>query len=421
MPGKKEAATVNNVATIVLAGGQGTRLFPLTANRCKPAVAFGGRYRLIDIPISNSLNSKIRQIFVISQYFASDLHQHILSTYHLDRFREGGIELLTPQETPEGKTWFKGTADAVRQNLEFLLKTPAEYFLILSGDQLYNMDLIRMLQFAKRENADLVIAALPVKEAEARRMGLLKVDQTARITDFHEKPQEESLLKYYALPNKADHFLGSMGIYVFKRSLIASLAKESGDDFGNHLIPALIKKSKSCAFIYDGYWEDIGTVASYYNANLALTTQRDCLDTYNENNPIFSQPYNVPGAMIRGTTVKDSIISQGAIVDAAEITHSIVGIRSQIGKGTVIRDSIIIGNRFYHPPEHLRSELPAHLTIGQNCLIQKAIVDEHACIGNNVQLINKQKINKMDGDGIYIREGIIIVMPGTSLPDGFIL
>ena len=420
---KKESSIGSNVATIVLAGGQGTRLFPLTANRCKPAVAFGGRYRLIDIPISNSLNSKIRQIFVISQYFASDLHQHITSTYQLDRFREGGIELLTPQETPEGKNWYKGTADAVRQNLDFLLKTPAEYFLILSGDQLYNMDLVRMIQFAKKEDADLVIAALPVKEAEARRMGLLKIDSASRITDFYEKPQEAAQLKYFQLPEKADppHYLGSMGIYVFKRSAIASLAEETGDDFGKHLIPTLIKKSKSSAFVYDGYWEDIGTVASYYQANLALTTQRNCLDTYNENNPIFSQPYNIPGAMIRGTKVKNSIISQGAIVEAEEITHSVVGIRSQIGKGTIIRDSIIIGNRFYHPPEHLRAQLPTHLTIGQNCLIEKAIVDEHTSIGNHVQLINKQNIQKMDGDGIYIREGIIIVMPGTSLPDGFIL
>ncbi|HSX12037.1 MAG TPA: sugar phosphate nucleotidyltransferase, partial [Rhabdochlamydiaceae bacterium] len=240
MSSKKEdyIDIVEKSATIVLAGGQGTRLFPLTATRCKPSVSFGGRYRLIDIPISNSLNAGIAQIFVISQYFASELHQHILATYHLDQFRlNGGIELVSPQDTAYGKTWFRGTADAVRQNLDFILKNANEYFLILSGDQLYNMDLIEMIELIQKENADLVIASIPVEEAEARRMGVLKVDRTGRVTDFFEKPQEEKILNTFRLPENNSHWLGSMGIYVFRRKALQAIMKEEGDDFGRHLIP----------------------------------------------------------------------------------------------------------------------------------------------------------------------------------------
>lgn len=273
MSSKKEdyIDIVEKSATIILAGGQGTRLFPLTATRCKPAVSFGGRYRLIDIPLSNSLNAGIAQIFVISQYFASELHQHILSTYHLDQFRlNGGIELVSPQDTAYGKTWFRGTADAVRQNLDFILKNANEYFLILSGDQLYNMDLIEMIELIQKENADLVIASTPVEETEAKRMGVLKVEQN-RVVDFFEKPQEEKDLNAFRMPEKNGHWLGSMGIYVFRRSALQAIMREEGDDFGRHLIPKFIRKSKTVAFSYKGYWEDIGTVQSYYRANLILT------------------------------------------------------------------------------------------------------------------------------------------------------
>lgn len=402
----------------MLAGGQGTRLYPLTAQRCKPAVFFGGRYRLIDIPLSNSLNARINQIYVISQYFASDLHQHIISTYQLDMFREGRLELLTPQETLEGKSWFKGTADAVRQNLDYILKNPAEYFLILSGDQLYNMDLLDMLAFTEKTNADLVIASLPVDEPEARRMGLMRIREDESIIDFYEKPQEPEILKKYQLPS--GKYLASMGIYIFKRETLISLLKEPGDDFGRHLIPKCIEQSKTYAYIYDGYWEDIGTVASYFSANLLLTEGKG-IDLYHNEKKIFSHPYNVPGPRIHGTRITQSIISPGAIIDAAEISRSIIGVRCSIKKGTIIEDSIINGHRSYHPLLEKVAPKDQYYSIGENCHIRRAIIDEEVRIGNRVQLINKNNIQNLDGEGVFIRDGIIVVTSGTELPDDYIL
>ncbi|MDN3506069.1 MAG: sugar phosphate nucleotidyltransferase, partial [Simkaniaceae bacterium] len=421
---------LKRVATIVLAGGQGTRLYPLTSTRCKPAVSFGGRYRLIDVPLSNSLNSRINQIFVISQYFASELHQHILSTYQLDMFRTGGLELLTPQETTKGKEWFKGTADAVRQSLDYILRSNAEWFLILSGDQLYNMDLYEMLNFAKQKDADLTIASIPVLEPEAKRMGLLKINAASTITSFHEKPQDPALLKEYELAKpflkengkseETTHYLASMGIYVFKRKALVNLLKMQGDDFGKDLIPAFIEKGKCSSYIYQGYWEDIGTVSSFYKANLILTKGQG-LNTYVEENQIFSTPQHIPNALINGTRVTDSLIGQGGIIEADEITHSVVGVRALIKKGTVIRDSVILGNRTYHP--FMNQEIPAtqYFSIGENCHIEKAIIDEDSKIGNNVQLINKEGLDTYDGDGIFIRDGIIIVTSGAEIPDNFTL
>lgn len=421
---------LKKVATIILAGGQGTRLYPLTSTRCKPAVSFGGRYRLIDVPLSNSLNSNINQIFVVSQYFASELHQHILTTYQLDMFRTGGLELLTPQETSKGKAWFKGTADAIRQSLDYILRSSAEWFLILSGDQLYNMDLLKMLNFASNKDADLVIASLPVLEPEAKRMGLLKINTLSTITEFYEKPQDPKILKEYELspaflkengkPSGQIHYLASMGIYIFKRQALVEILEQGGDDFGRDLIPKFIRRAKCCAYMHHGYWEDIGTVASYYQANLLLTEGKG-LNTYIDENRIYSAPQHVPNAMINGTLIKGSLIGQGAIIEAEEIVHSVIGVRALIKKGTIIRDSVIAGNRTYHP--FLNQVMPAdqYYSIGENCLITKTIIDEECRIGNNVQLINKDNLDKYDGDGIFIRDGIIIVTSGTEVPDNFVL
>ncbi len=403
----------DRVAAIVLAGGQGTRLFPLTQTRCKPAVGFGGRYRLIDIPLSNSLNSRIHRLFVISQYFASHLNHHITSTYHS---QQENIDLLCPEENATKKEWFEGTADAVRKNLDHLLKTPAEYFLILSGDQLYNLDFRNMIDFAKKKKADLVIATLPVGEEEAKRMGVMQIDKNQKVLDFYEKPKERAVLDRFALEGK---YLGSMGIYVFARKTLIALLQEKGNDFGQHLLPIQVKRDNTYAYIYDGYWVDIGTIGSFYTANMALLNRKDCIDMYDEAHPIFTRPHNLPSPLIRDTIVRDSLISQGSIIDAKEITHSVIGVRSRIKKGTVIRDSIVMGNHFYEPPAH--QVLPSDLSIGENCLIEKAIVDEHCHIGNNVQLINRDKRKTLDGDGVYIRDGIIIVTSGTTLPDGYVI
>jgi glucose-1-phosphate adenylyltransferase len=429
---QQDAARMERVTAVVLAGGQGTRLFPLTESRCKPAVTFGGRYRLIDVPLSNSLNAHIRRIFVISQYFASDLHHHIASTYPHDLFQKGGIEMLCPEEVPHKRVWFKGTADAVRQNLSHLLKTPADYFLILSGDQLYNMDFAALIECAERQDADLVIAALPVEEREAKRMGVMKIDSGGRVVDFIEKPGTHELLRPFQTEQawlqrrklkhpERPHFLGSMGIYVFKRDAMVALLQEEGDDFGRNLIPIQVKRGKTAAFLFDGYWEDIGTVASYYEANLALTEDAAGLNTYDESNPIYACPHHLPSPMIRNTTVTHSLISQGAIIEAAEISRSVIGVRAHIKQGTIIRDSIVMGNHFYRPPAHQNPPLPAQFSIGEECVIEKAIIDEHTCIGDRVRLINRNQLQKYDGDGVYIRDGIIIVTSGTRLPDDFTL
>lgn len=427
----RKEAFLEDVASIVLAGGQGTRLMPLTMKRSKPAVSFGGRYRLIDIPLSNSINSNIRRIYVIGQCFAAGLNQHILSTYQFNQLDKGSIELITPQETTTGKTWFAGTADAVRQNLEYLLQDPAEYFLILSGDQLYNIDFADMIQFAKRVDADLVVAALPILEKEASRMGLMKIDEKAQIQDFVEKPTETKTLTKFVLPNKflkshhiseqeKSHYLASMGIYVFKRQALIDILHEKGDDFGHNIIPEQLKKGKSWAYLYYGYWEDIGTVSSYYEANLALTQIpiEDTLNIHDESRPIYTHPHNLPSPVLKNTLVKDSIISQGAIVEAKEIFHSVIGVRARIKKGTIIHDSIVMGNHHYYPPPSTTAT--AEHSIGENCVIHKAIIDEFTSIGNNVQLINKDHHENYEGDSVHVRDGIIIVTTGTHIPDNFV-
>lgn len=404
------------IAGIVLAGGLGTRLFPLTQSRCKPAVGFGGRYRLIDIPLSNALNSKITQLFVISQHFASTLHHHILTTYRFDLLRKGGIELLSPEEAHEKKIWFEGTADAVRKNLDHILQSTADYFLILSGDQLYNMDLEAFVQFAVDKKADMVVASLYVDASEAQRMGVMKTDEAFCIKEFYEKPKEKSVIDRFQAPKG---ILASMGIYVFRRDVLFQLLQEQGNDFGHHLIPFQAAKGNSFSYVYEGYWVDIGTIKSFYDANMALLERNHCLNTYDETHPIFTLPQNLPSPFLQEAHVKQSYISQGSIVEGAEIDHSILGMRCCIKKGTRIHRSILMGNQFYAPPAHQHPPLPSSFHVGENCLIEKAIIDEHASIGNGVQLVNKKNLQTYQGEGICIRDGIIIVQAGATIPNGF--
>lgn len=427
-----EPIDMNRVASIILGGGQGTRLFPLTVTRCKPAISFGGRYRLIDVPISNSINSGCHKIYIVTQFLSSSLHQHIFKTYHRDTFTPGFVEVLPAEQKPNINQWFQGTGDAVRQNLDYLLETPVDYFLILSGDQLYNMDFRDMLRFAKYTNANLVVASLPVPEIDAKRMGLLKFDENFFITDFVEKPRDSKTLDKLRMsdslieqmdfvPEEGCHYLGSMGIYLFKRdALIDLLSHDTREDFGKHLIPTQVKHGGAAAYIHNGYWEDIGTIESYYKANMALTRPDSKFNIYDEANPIFSCRYNLPGPKIYQTQVSNSIICEGAIVEGDEVSNSILGPRAMIKKGTIIRDSYVLGNEYYAPPIP-SSKLPVNLHIGEDCIIKNAIVDKHVYMGKGVQLINKNKLDHYNGENIFIRDGIIVVPRGSSLPDGFIL
>lgn len=422
------------VATVILAGGQGTRLHPLTIHHCKPAVCYGGRYRLIDIPISNSINSGLRQIYVIAQYLAGELQHHITQTYRFDSFQDGSIDVLTPQENSKGeKEWFQGTADAVRKNLPTLLDSPADLFLILSGDQLYNINFQEMIEFARKSDADLTIASLPVTDKEAARMGVLKTDDSGRVLDFVEKPKESATIRQFHLPQDfyaksnlstraGPHCLGSMGIYIFKRdTLISLLERDKREDFGYHLISTAVKEGKTYSYLYDGYWEDIGTVASFFEANLLLTRRSGGLDVYDERNPIYSLPMNLPGPSFGATKIIESIVCDGSLVEADEINKSIIGVRSNIGKGSIIRESVILGNHQYSP---LGSNVPltsGDFGIGHHCRMERVILDEQVRIGNHVSLTNTKKLDRYEGHGVYIRDGIIIVTAGTVVPDHFTL
>lgn len=423
---------MNRVAALILGGGQGTRLFPLTLTRCKPAITFGGRHRLIDIPLSNSINSGCLKNFVITQFLSSSLHQHIFKTYHMGTFTTGFIELLPAEEKPKKSGWFQGPADAVRQNIEYFIETPVDYFLILSGDQLYNMNFQHLVRTAQMTNADVVICALPVNANDAKRMGILKINGDRIITDFCEKPQDKETLDTLHISSDVQKktgielesstpYLGSMGIYLFKRdALLKILEQDSREDFGKHLIPSLIKQGKTTLFLHQGYWEDIGTIESFYKANMALTQLHPQFNLYDENNPIISSHTNLPGPKFYNTHLNQSIVCEGSIIEADEITNSILGPRSVVKKGSIIRDSYVMGNDFYTPPIQT-GRLPDVLEIGEHCIIRNAIIDKHARLGKGVQLVNKNKLTSYNSDDIYIRDGIIIVTRGASIPDGFIL
>lgn len=423
---------MQRVAAIILGGGQGARLFPLTVYRCKPAICFGGKYRLIDIPVSNSLNSGCFKIFIITQFLASSLHQHILKTYRLDSFTSGFIELLAAEQKPAKKAWYEGTADAVRKNLEYFIETPVDYFLVLSGDQLYHMNYQHMVRLAKETDADLVVATTPIDDLHAQRMGILKVDERNRVTDFYEKPQEIATLERFAAPKQIvelmdlgvtskKKYLGSMGIYLFKREvLLEMLENDVREDFGKHLIPSKVKSGGVVAYVHKDYWEDIGTIESFYKANIDLTKLTPEFNIHDEKHPIFSTPCNLSGAKITSTKIENALISDGSIVEAKEITNSILGHLSVVKSGVVIKDSYIMGNDYYRPPVKTR-HLPEKCMIEENSILQRCIIDKNVHIGKGVQLINKKKLTHFDSDKVYIRDGIIIVPRGTTIEDGFVL
>lgn len=414
--------TMQKVATIVLGGGRGSRLHPLTASRSKPALSIGGMCRLIDFPLSNAFNSGCRKVFVLTQFLAASLHQHITTSFRPDRFAGGFVDLLSCEQKPASQQWYQGTADAVRQNLPYFLECPVDYFLIVSGDQIYHMDFSLLVEFAEENQADLVVACQTVEGKLAKRMGIMKINDDRQILDFIEKPATDEMLEPFA---HQDKFIGSMGIYLFKKeTLIEVLTTLQGHDFGKDLIPQLIKNGAAYSYPFEGYWEDIGTIESFYNANLNLTNPNPAFNAYNELEPLFTKSTDLPGAKIAGTRVTHSLVGQGSLIEAEEIYHSVLGPRSIVGYGTKIYDTYVMGNEFYHPPVHTPS-LPLNIGIGKNCLIKKAILDENILIGNHVELTNKKNLDhynpKENEPGVYIRDGIIIVTRGTTIPPHYTL
>ncbi|MCC5831527.1 MAG: glucose-1-phosphate adenylyltransferase [Chlamydiales bacterium] len=431
--------SMDRVAVIILGGGEGKRLAPLTKSRCKPAVSFGGRYSLIDVPISHSLSSGLSKIFVIGQYLAYTLQKHLFQTYLYHGITQNQIQLLVPEEREGKKIWYKGTADAIRQNLEYFSEVSADYFLILSGDQLYNINFKKMIDFAVEVDAGMLIASQPVNRKDAGRMGILKIEHGgSKIINFCEKPKEETVLEqYYTDPftlnrlgydgNNGRHYLGSMGIYLFKREVMFDLLREDPrDDFGKHLIKSRLEKGDVHAYLYDGYWEDIGTIESYYNANLALTKEvanrKSGLLCYDERSRIITKRYNLPGVRVSNCRIKESLICEGSIVEGDEVFHSVLGVRTILGKGSVIRDSIVIGNEFYERPPLTRGEESLNPGIGTNCHIERAILDENVTIGDNVTLVNQKGHETYDSpDGlVVVRDGIIIIPRAARIPDNYV-
>ncbi len=424
---------LSKVACVVLAGGQGVRLFPLTKFRCKPAILFAGRYKLIDIPLSNTLHCGINKIFVVTQFLARSLHRHIFQTYKKESLSSGFVEVLSVEQRPDSCEWYKGTADAVRQNLDYLLETDAEYFLILSGDQLYRLDFNDMLQTLITKDADALVATLAVDEKEVHRLGIMKINEDHHIVDFSEKPVTEKLLDRLAtssailsnigLPQTGSkQYLASMGIYLFKRKCLEEiLSQDPRDDFGKHLIPTLVQQGKIGAYLHSGYWEDIGTIESFYNANMALTTKSPEFDCYNDELPIFAQHNHLPGPRFTDTTIRASTICEGSIINASCISQSIIGQRSVIDTGSVISDSYLMGNDAYFSKGNMNQTDSLPFKIGKDCVLKKVIVDQNVRIGNRVQLVNKNNMNNFDSDILYIRDGIIVVPQGAEIPDNFVL
>lgn len=429
---------MKKVLAIILGGGAGTRLYPLTKLRAKPAVPLAGKYRLIDIPVSNCINSDIFKIYVLTQFNSASLNQHIARAYNFSGFHEGFVEILAAQQTPQSTTWFQGTADAVRQYLWLFRELDVDEFLILSGDHLYRMDYREFVQRHREADADLTISVVPMDEKRASDFGLMKIDDSGRIINFSEKPKGDALKQMQVdttvlglSPEAAqlNPFIASMGIYVFKRDVLIDLLEKSPErtDFAKQIIPASSDELKVQAYLFDGYWEDIGTVEAFYEANLALTQQPHPLFSfYNEAMPIYTRARYLPPTKLVDCQITDSMISEGCILKQCQIHHSILGIRSRIEAGCNIQDSLIMGADFYeHYPERRsncdRPKTP--LGIGANTTIRRAIVDKNASIGCDVQIINKDHVEEAEREdlGFYIRSGIIVVIKGAVIPDGTVI
>jgi glucose-1-phosphate adenylyltransferase len=410
----------NEVLSIVLGGGQGTRLFPLTQHRSKPAVPIGGKYRLIDIPISNCLHADIRRIFVLTQFNSASLNRHIAQTYRMDVFSQGFVEILAAEQTPDNPNWYQGTADAVRQAARHFVRMNAEYYLILAGDHLYRMNYAELVDAHVDRRADITIAAQPVTADEATAMGILRFDHSGQIVAFEEKPQADRLREIgQSIPKGASvgghtpdkPFVASMGVYVFSRDvLLEAIEQEGATDFGRQIIPAALGRYRVHAHLFRGYWADVGTMSSFYDANIMLTKPGAPFKFYDPRCPIYTHARFLPGARLSDCVARDAIIAEGCYLERVTIEQSIVGIRTNIQNGAIIRRSVLLGADFYEADDEApaRGDSPK-LGIGRDVVLDRVIVDKNARIGDGAHLVNDAGVQHADGDGYYIRDGIIVV------------
>jgi glucose-1-phosphate adenylyltransferase len=426
------AVFAKETVSIILGGGAGSRLYPLTASRSKPAVPIGGKYRLVDIPISNCINSNLNRIFVLTQFNSASLNQHIKNTYHFSAFSSGFVDILAAEQTPDNPGWFQGTADAVRQSLRHLAKLEFDHVLILSGDQLYQMDFSKMIDAHKKSGAALTIATIPVGEREATEFGILKSNHEHVITSFIEKPKKEILSDWISdtgdvMKAQGRNYLASMGIYVFNKEILYQFLNElhsNATDFGKEIIPDSIAHYKVLSYQYDGYWTDIGNIYSFFEANIALTQEVPLFNLFDSTQTVYTRSRMLPPAKVSGTIINKAIIAEGCIIHAKEVTNSVIGIRSRIGKDTVVKNCYIMGCDYYETIDQINSKHQKEepiLGIGERCLIEDAIVDKNCSIGNDVQIKGGAHHEKVDHPLYTIKDGIVVIKKGTFIPNGFII
>jgi len=423
---------MRNVVAVIMGGGQGSRLRPLTSQRAKPAVPVGGKYRLIDIPVSNCIHSGVRQIYVLTQFMSASLHRHIMQSYQFDSFSEGFVQILAAQETPQRMDWFQGTADAVRRFQRYLTSHRSTRTLVLAGDQIYKMDFSPMIEYHRRHGADVTIGVVPVNRSQAANLGIMQLDDTGQVRKFVEKPRETAVISKLAVDQEfldthgiagSGDLLGSMGVYIFENIALATLlADPEKTDFGKEIIPAAISEFKVMAYPIGGYWRDVGTIKSFYEANLELTEPEPGFAFHSPGFEIYTRTRHLPPSRIHGTQINRSIVSEGCEICAAEITHSLVGIRTVIDEGSVIRDSVLLGVDYYEDEDTTPTDhgLPS-LGIGKRCLIENAIVDKNVRIGDDVQIRDKSGQPDFEGTNYWIRDGLVVIPRRAVLRSGTVI
>ncbi len=423
-----------NVLAVIMGGGQGTRLYPLTKLRAKPAVPLGAKYRLVDIPISNCINSDIRKIYVLTQFNSASLHRHILQTYRFDHFSNGFIEICAAQQTLEHTGWYQGTADAVRQNLRYVFDHHPDYILILSGDQLYRMDFRKLIHQHIETSADITVAVLPVQRKDAGELGILQMSKEKRVIRFAEKPKEKALLDELKVEDSllscfgitpSENYLASMGIYVFSRKALVEVLNNDKFDFGKDIIPAAIQTHRVFGFVHQGYWEDIGTIRAFFEANLDITRPHPHVDFFDPAAPVYTRTRYLPASQISSGELKETLIADGCIIGSnVRMERAVVGIRSIIQSDCDLKDCVIMGNDFYEN-QQMRQENEVRdqpcLGIGRGCKIRRAIIDKNVQIGEKCVITPDRKPEKLDHDLYCIRDGIVVVPKNTIIPAGTVI
>jgi glucose-1-phosphate adenylyltransferase len=428
------ANSARNVLAVILGGGAGTRLFPLTRERAKPAVPVGGKYRLVDIPISNCINSELRKIYILTQFNSASLHRHLSHTYKFDPFTGGFVEVLAAEQTIGDASWYQGTADAVRKNLSHLLAQKPDHILILSGDQLYRMDFRAIIDHHIKTDAELTLATMPVPRDTVPGLGILRADETGRISHFVEKPKDPAAIDQLRVPpdwygrlgikGSDEFFLASMGIYVFKRDVLVEVLKDTHPDFGKHIIPNAIGARHVQSYVFQGYWEDIGTIRAFFEANLELSAELPRFNFFDMAAPMFSRPRWLPGSKINNAVVDHAVVCDGCIITDAQLNHSIVGIRSIVGHGSRLTRTVMMGCDFYESAESIaqsRAQGIPPMGIGANTQIEDTIIDKNARIGNNVVISAAGKSGAIDHPLYFVRDGVVIIPKGAIIPDGTVI